>query len=168
MGYINLVAYVQCEINNILQSVRTYVRAYVNDIISGAKSLSNLFNKMCIFFDIFFKYNISIQPTKSFLNYLDIRLLNQQVNFLGQITSEEKLRAIKHLIYPKTLYALKYYLGLTGYLRNYIHYYAQLADLLQMVKTTMLKSACLLSQQQRAYTLKIKLPLPSLAKLIAF
>ena len=64
--------------------------------------------------------------------------------------------------------ALEYYLGLTGYLCSYIYYYAQLAELLQMLKTTMLKSAPFLGQQERAYALKTKLPFPSPAKLAAF
>lgn len=124
MRYINLVAYVQQEIDNILQEVRAWVQTYIDDIIYRAGCFSDLFKKLCILFKIFFKYNISIKPTKFFLNYSTIGLLGQQVNSLGLITSEKKLWAVKHLIYPKTLGVLKYYLGLTSYLRNYIHFYA--------------------------------------------
>ena len=88
MGYINSVAYVQREIDNILRDVRAWARAYVNDIICGAKSLTNLLQKLRILFDIFLEYNISIKLTKSFLNYPDVELLGQQVNPLGLITSE--------------------------------------------------------------------------------
>lgn len=63
---------------------------------------------------------------KSFLNYSNVGLLGQQVNFLGLTSLEKKLWAIKHFIYPETLGAFEYYLGLTSYLRNYIHFYAQL------------------------------------------
>ena len=129
-----------------MQNVCALARAYVNNIIYRAKSLSDLLDKLRILFDIFLKYNISIKPIKSFLNYPDVGLLGQQVNSLGPTILEEKLKAIKHLIYPKTLGTLEYYLGLTGYLRNYIHYYAQLAELLQTLKTTMLKLALLFSQ----------------------
>ena len=59
-------AYVQHEIDNILQNVRTLVWVYIDDIIYKAKSLSDLLKKLHIFFDIFLKYNISIKPTKSF------------------------------------------------------------------------------------------------------
>lgn len=120
--------------------------AYIDDIICGARSLSDLLKKLCIFFKIFFKYNIFIEPTKSFFNYLDIGFLGQQVNFLGLTTSEEKLWAIKHFTYPKTLGALKYYLGLISYLRNYIHFYAQLIVPLQVFKTSFLRDA-LVSRQ---------------------
>ena len=141
MRYINSVAYVQREIDNILRDVRAWARAYVDDIICGAKSLPDLLQKLCILFDIFLKYNISIKPTEFFLNYPDVGLLGQQINSLGLTTFEEKLRAIRHLTYPETLGVLEYYLGLTGYLRNYIHFYAQLAAPLQALKTSLLRDA---------------------------
>ena len=75
-------------------------------------------------FEIFLHYNISIKPTKLFLNYPDVRLLEQRVNFLGLTTSDKKLKAIRVLAYLNTLGALEYYLDLTGYLQNYIHFYA--------------------------------------------
>lgn len=117
-------AYVQYEIDNILQSVYAWAWAYIDDIICKAKSLSDLLGKLHIFFDIFFKYNISIKPTKFFLNYLDVGFLSQQVNSLGLTTLEEKLKAIRLLTYPNILGTLEYYLGLTGYFRNYIYFYA--------------------------------------------
>lgn len=75
MGYINLVAYVQRKINNIFWELRKWAYAYVDNIVYGKKSLQNLFIKLCIFFDIFPRYNISIQPTKSYLKYSDVTLL---------------------------------------------------------------------------------------------
>lgn len=75
MGYINSVAYVQREIDNILRAVCEWAWAYVDDIICGAKSLPDLLQKLCILFDIFLEYNISIKPTKSYLNYPDVGLL---------------------------------------------------------------------------------------------
>ncbi len=97
MGYINSVAYVQREIDNILRSVRSWARAYIDDIVCEAKSLPDLLEKLRILFEIFLKYNISISPTKSYLNYLDVALLGQRVNSLGLTTSEQKLEAIRLL-----------------------------------------------------------------------
>lgn len=166
--YINSVAYVQRKIDNILQDVYAWAWAYIDDIIYGAKSLSDLLEKLCIFFNIFLKYNIYIKPIKSFLNYPNVGLLGQQVNTLGLITLEEKLRTIKHLIHSKTLGALEYYLGLTGYLRNYIHFYAQLAAPLQALKTSFLHNAPVSSQQQQAYALKTRLGPPTLQEHTSF
>lgn len=96
----------------------------MDDIICGAKSLPDLFKKLHILFDIFLEYNISIKPSKSFFNYPDVELLDQKINSLGLTTLEEKFRAISLFNFSKTLGMLKYYLGLTGYLHNYIYYYA--------------------------------------------
>lgn len=92
-------------------------------------------------FKIFLHYNISIKLTKSFLNYPDVGLLGQRVNSLGLTTSDKKLKAIRLLTYPNTLGALKYYLGLIGYLRRYIHFYAQLAAPFQELKTLLFRHA---------------------------
>lgn len=117
----------------------------------------DLLKKLRILFDNFVKYNISINPTKSFPNYPDVRLLGQQVNFLIFITLDKKLKVIKHLIYPEILDALEYYLGLTGYQRSYIHFYAQLAALLQALKVFFFRDMTVSSQPHRAYASKIRL-----------
>lgn len=75
MGYINSVAYVQRKIDNILQDVRSWARAYVDDIVCRARSLPDLLEKLRTLFEIFLYYNISIKPTKSFLNYPNVALL---------------------------------------------------------------------------------------------
>ena len=76
---------------------------------------------------MFSRVRISINPRKAYLGYPTIQLLGQKVDSLGLSTSEEKLKAITLLQFPATLRQLETYLGLTGYLRNYIPYYAQIA-----------------------------------------
>lgn len=65
IGYINSVAYVQGEIDNILHNVRDWARAYIHNIICGGSFLDNLRRKFCILFEIFLHYYISIKSTKS-------------------------------------------------------------------------------------------------------
>lgn len=135
MGYINLVAYVQHEINNILHDVQDRAKTYIDNIICGESFLSNLLRKLRALFKIFLHYNISIKPTKSYLNHLNIGFVGQQVNFLGLTISNKKLKAIYFLRYLEILRALKYYLSLTGYLKSYIYFYAQILFPLQALKT---------------------------------
>ena len=130
--------------------------------------MDDLLGKLRALFEIFLHYNISIKPTKSYLNYHNVGLLGQQVNSLGITTSDEKLKTIRLLYYPETLGALKYYLGLTSYLRSYIHFYAQMASPLQALKTRLLKGASYRGQQRRAYASKTKLGPPSDAELASF
>ena len=168
MGYINSVAYVQQKINNILRGVRAWVQAYVNNIVCDAKSLLDLLDKLRVLFEIFLCYNILIKLTKSFLNYPDVGLLGQRVNSLRLTTSEEKLKTIRLLTCPHMLGALEYYLSLTGYLRSYIHFYAQLAAPLQKLKTLLLRHAPVAGQQRRAYASKTKLGPPRPHELASF
>ena len=74
-------------------------------------------------------------------------------------TPEDKLRAISSLAYPTTLGDLEHYLGLTRYLRQYVHFYAQLARPLQDLKTRLLKEAPTnKGNQRRAYSSRLRLP----------
>lgn len=87
---------------------------------------------------------------------------------LGLTTLDKKLKAVRFLKYPKTLGALEYYLGLTGYLRSCIYFYAQLASPLQALKTSLLKGAPESGQQRRAYASKTRLQPPSAKEHAAF
>lgn len=75
MGYINSVTYIQREIDNILRDVWDWVQVYIDNIICDAKSLDDMLEKLRILFQIFVSFNISIKPTKTFLNHSDIGLL---------------------------------------------------------------------------------------------
>lgn len=104
--------YVQCKIDNIFRNIWSLTRAYIDDILCRIKSLPALLDKLQALFEIFLIYNISISPTKSYLNYLNVGLLGQRVNSLGLTTYKLKLKTIQLFNYPDTLKALEYYLGL--------------------------------------------------------
>ena len=70
---------------------------------------------------------IILLPKKSFFAYPSVPLLGQRVNTLRMATAEAKLATITQLAFLRSLKNLKAYLGLTGYLRQYIPYYAQVA-----------------------------------------
>ena len=67
----------------------------------------------------------------SFLGYPLVHLLGQHVNALGMATAEAKLAAIAQLDFSQLLKNLEMYLRLTGYLKQYIPYYAQVTKPLQ-------------------------------------
>lgn len=168
MDSVNSVAYVKREIDKILYGVRTRACAYVNHIIYGTKSLVDLLKKLCILFNIFLQYNISINPSKSFLNNPNVRFLGQRVNSLGLTTLEEKLKTIKHLTYPETLGALEYYFGQISYFQSYIYLYAQLATPIQALKISFLYDTPVSGQQRRAYASRTKRETPSLQEMVFF
>lgn len=105
---------------------------------------------------------------ESFLNYSNVGVLGQKVSFLGLISLEEKLEAIKLLNDSKILGMLKYFLELTGYLCNYIYFYTQLVAFLQALEIFLLRNALVNSQQRQTYAFKTKLEMPILQELASF
>lgn len=90
------------------------------------------------------------------------------MNFLGFTIFDKKLKAVRLFQYPEKLKALKYYLGLTVYLRTKIHFYAKLAAFLQSLKTLLLNNALDSGLQSCIYLFKTKLSLFFCLKIISF
>ena len=160
MGCMNSIAYVQRQIDRILRPMK-HAKAYVDDVVSGARSFHQHIVNLRELFQVFTSVNVSISPTKTFLGYPDVNLLGQRVNSFGLSTASEKLKTISSLTYPSTVGDLEYYLGLTGYLRNYVHMYAQRAKSLQELKTLMLKTAPTQGNPRRAFASRTRLPEPT-------
>ena len=163
MGNMNSIAYVQRQIDGLLRklSSKTKVKAYVDDIVTGAKTFQEHLEDLRQLFKLFTEYNITVSPTKTFLGYPDVQLLGRKVNSLGLISPEEKLKAISQLQFPRTLGELEHYLGLTGYLRQYVHLYAQLSKELQDLKTEMLKDSPTSGRPRKVYSSTKKLSPPT-------
>ncbi len=140
MGYRNSPAYVQRMIDRILRPFRHFCRAYVDDIVIFSSTLKEHLEHLRLVFSALSKMNIHLSPRKSFLGYPSVQLLGQKVDALGLATAEEKLAAISNLSFPRTLTQLEKYLGLTGYLRQYIAHYAAISKPLQLRKTFLNKS----------------------------
>lgn len=168
MGYKNSPAYVQRQIDRILREHRDYARAYVDDVVIHSATLEDHVKHLRAVFSLFAKYNISINPTKAFLGYPSVKLLGQKVDSFGLSTDEEKIRAIASLTFPHTLNALEHYLGLTGWLRQFVGHYAFLAKPLQDRKTELLKKAPRAGQQRQEYSRRTYIENPTAAELASF
>lgn len=120
---INLVVYIQKNINNILYPLRAFVRAYIKDIVIDAGWFEKHVADLQVIFNFFIQFNILIKLFKIFFNYPSINYLGQHINLLSLISAENKLAAVKTINYPIILGNLEYFLGLTKYLRSSMHYY---------------------------------------------
>lgn len=69
-------------------------------------------------------YNITLDPKKARISFLSLTLLRKDIDSLGITTTEDKVKAIRLLIFPRTYKQLEIYLGITGNLRYYIKGYA--------------------------------------------
>ena len=136
MSYRNSSAYIQQMINCILWSHCDFFRVYVDDIVIYIKfcSLSDHIEHLDLIFKSLTEKSICLSLKKSFLDYLTVQLLNQCVDTLELITAEDKLAVIVNIEFSHTLFTLEKYLGMTGYLRQYISYYTIIIKLLQKWK----------------------------------
>ena len=167
MGCMNSIAYVQHQIDKILRGLAR-AKAYVDDIVTEAVTFPEHLQDLRRLFQLFVEYNITLSPGKVFLGYPDVKLLRRKVNSFELISPEDKLRAISQLRYPTTLGALEHYLGLTGYLREYVYFYSQIARPLQELKTRLLKDSPVAGGQRKKYVSKTQLPQPTELKLVSF
>ncbi len=135
MRYWNSSVYIQRMIDKILQRQRTYARAYVDDIVIFSNTLKEHLKHLHNVFVTLKRMRICLWSKKSFLIYLFIQLLKQRVDVLELATSEDKLVTIAGLCFSISLSQLEKYLGLTGYLWQYISKYAAIIKPLQLQKT---------------------------------
>lgn len=114
MSYKNSPTYVQRQIDRLLRSHRQFSRAYVDDIVIFSHTAKEYAKHLHEVFDVLDENNVSIKPSKAFIEYPIVSLLEQKVNSLGLATTKEKLRAISLLQFPKTLRQLETFLRLTN------------------------------------------------------
>ena len=111
---------------------------------------------------------ISLNLKKSFLGFLSVHLLRQHVDSLGLTSADDKLQAIAQIEFPATLAKLEYFLSLTGWLCQYIPFYAALAEPLQNRKTALLCKSPVSGQACCNYLLSVKVLDPTSLETAAF
>ena len=130
--YENSSVYVQWMIDCILWLHCDFFRVYVDNIVIYTKfSLSDHIEHLDLVFKFLTEKGICLSSKKSFLDYLTVQLLDQCVDTLELTTAEDKLAAIVNIEFSHTLFTLEKYLGMTGYLRQYISYYTTIIRSLQ-------------------------------------
>ena len=137
MNYWNSSAYIQQMIDWLLCPHCDFTHVYVNDIVIFFSFLNEHIHHLHKIFDTLLKWDICLSLQKSFLVYSSVNLLNQWVDALDLTTAEEKLAAIQNLKFSMTLSQLKHYLRLTGYLCQYVSWYAAIVKLLQIWKMSL-------------------------------
>ena len=167
MGFKNSPAYVQRQIDILLRKY-PWAKAYIDDVIVASKTLEEHVQHLRLLFQLFSSVGISINPTKAFLGYPSIRILGQHVDSLGLSTDAEKLEAISRLQFPEMLKQLEIYLGLTGYLRQYVPFYAAVSGPLQDHKNLLLRKGPTAGPQHRNFSLQTPLLNPTAAEHTSF
>ena len=112
MKFINSVSYIQCQIDDILQSLHEFVQVYINDIVMFSKTLKKHKNHLHHFFSLLIERNIVINLKKTFIRFLIIQFLNQKISSLNLTIIKEKMKIIAKLKFSRNLTDLKTYLEL--------------------------------------------------------
>ena len=96
INYINSIAYVQRQIDKILQYILN-AKVYVDNVITSARTFQQHLQDLRQLFELFTKFNITISSIKIFLRYSNVNLLDRKVNSFNLISSEDKLKVISNL-----------------------------------------------------------------------
>ena len=120
MGFKNSSAYVQRKIDAILRVYRAFGRAYVDDNVVFSKTLEEHLTRLNEGLQLLESCGVLLSPKKSYFGYPTVALA----------FTANKLAAIANFQFSVTLKDLETYLGFTGWLRNYIAWYAQKSDAL--------------------------------------
>ena len=167
MGYCNSPAYVQRQTDRLLRPF-PFAKGYVDDIVIFSRTLEEHLAHLRQVFTLFRQVGVVLKPSKSFVGYPNVQLLGQRVDSFGLSTPHERLAAISKLRFPLTLAALETYLGMTGYLRTYIPWYAQIARPLQDRKTDLLKPSPKGGRERKSFSATTRINDPTKAELTAF
>ena len=100
--------------NKILQSYKNFAQLYINDLIIFSKTLKNHKKHFNIIFSLFDKFEILLNKVKTYLEYLFIIFLDQQVNRFSMTISKKQIAVIQELKFLKTLKNFEIYLSFTN------------------------------------------------------
>ena len=168
MGYYNLPAYVQRQTDCLLRAFKEFAKGYINDIVIFSKTLAEHISHLRQVFALFKCVGVALKATKSCVGYPNVQLLGQHVDSFGLSTPQERLEAISKLEFPLTLAGLETYLGMTGYLRPYTAWYAQISEPLQICKTELLKPSPKGYREQKSFPANTRLSHPTAEEVALF
>ena len=127
--------------NKKLRSLKNFVKVYIDDLIIFSKDFDLYLEHLRKFFQLLKKLKIIINSKKTFLNYLNITLLEQKVDVFKLITTQKRIETLINIKFFIDLETLKRYLRLTKWMRNKITYYTQKTKSLQREKILLLKKS---------------------------
>ena len=146
--------YVQKKMNEIFKNY-SYARAYIDDVIVFNSSFEKHLQHFNNIFAFFQQWNITFKISKTYFEYFSIFLLNQKIDSFDLITTKKKLKIIAELFFSIFLKALKKYIEMIEWFKNYVFYYAQKFKALQRKKTKLLKNDSIKKIVKKNFSQKI-------------
>ena len=103
------------------------VACYIDDILVHTRSWSEHMSVLQVVFDILFRANLAIKPSKCCLGYGSLEFLGHHVGNGQLATNPDLIAKIQSKERPTTKKEVRSFLELTGYYRKFIANYAEIA-----------------------------------------
>lgn len=123
MGFKNSPAFAQRFMDRKLFDHRSFVRAYIDDIVVFSDSFEDHLKHLATVLQVFQDAQLALSPSKSVCAYQSIRLLGFKVDGLGLYITEDRMEAISKLAPPAKLSDLETYVGKVNFLRRFIPWF---------------------------------------------
>ena len=101
---------------------------YLDDIIVFSSTVEQQLERLRLVFERIRKANLQLKPKKCHLFRKEVSFLGHRVSAEGVTTEEDKVQAVKEWPVPKSVKAVRSFLGLTGYYRRFVKDYAKVAS----------------------------------------
>jgi len=127
-GLTNAPATFQALMNELFKPyLRKFVLIFFDDILVYSKNLQDHLNHVRVVLDILKKNQLFAKKSKCQFGVTEVAYLGHVVSAQGVAVDQNKIQAVIDWPVPKTLKALRGFLGLTGYYRKFIKGYSTLA-----------------------------------------
>ena len=143
MGIKNATAYFQYVLQQevIPDLIYRICELYIDDLLIYAETFEDLLKNYEKILDRFKKYNITINPKKTFLNPQDLEFVGHIITPTGIKVNSKRIRDLIELEKPTTEGGMRIFLGSVNYMRNHIRNVSiETSPLQGMIKSTKKKS----------------------------
>ena len=168
MGFKGSPAHQQRYMDDFLIEFIEWACCYIDDIIVASRTFEDHLAHLGALFAKMETANLALNPKKCSIGFKKIQLLGHIVDQFGIYTMEAKTAAIRNMAFPSTLAKLEYFLGLTGYYRQFVPFYALRAAPLRKLATELTKGIRLENQRRAVKAESVKVPQPTEKQLESF
>jgi len=168
MGYKGSVAHQQKYIDKLLEEFLQWASSYIDDIVVASYTFEEHLTHLELLFDKMEQNNLALNPKKCRVAFERVQLLGHVVDQYGIYTMEAKTAAIREMAFPATLADLEYFLGLTGYYRQFVPFYSLRAAPLRKLASDLTKPIRRTDQKRSVRSNTVKVPPPTKEQLESF
>ena len=94
MKFINSIVYVQWQLDNKFRNFHRFCRVYIDDIIIISTTLEKHMKHLDKIFSKLAELHISLAFIKSYIDFSDIKLLEQQIDNFNMLTNKTKFKTL--------------------------------------------------------------------------